>query len=107
MMEPLTLSEAQGHWNKGEHDDCWYVTDRHGEKIWQFPQGFDEVKVMSAIRLGREFELKAFNIGIDFGKSEAARIGSIKVAALEGKVRSLEAMNIELSNLLERNHGEG
>ncbi len=102
-MKSLELSEAQGHWKLGEN---WIVTDGEGNELWEFPEGMDERKVMSSIRLGRKFELKAFNLGVDFGKEEQKKIHALLIQDLENRVRSLEAMNVELSNQLEA-HIEG
>ncbi len=98
----LTLSEAQGHWAFGENNDCWTVTDNQGNKIWTFPKGFNEEMLMSAIRLGREFELAAFNIGIDFGKSAQSRIGDIEKRRMASEIASLTIMNGTLSEQLQQ-----
>lgn len=98
----LELASAQGHWARDENDNNWIVQDNNGKKLWEFPPGMDEHKCMSAIRLGRKYELEAFNIGIDFGKKEAARMTNIRIKQLEGDIRSLAIMNETLSEQLDQ-----
>jgi hypothetical protein len=107
MKEKLELASAQGHWAREENNGNWVVQDERGEVLWEFPPGFDEMKVMSAIRLGRDYELKAFNIGIRFGKEKAALMMASILQAKDNQIRSLEAMNIELSNQLDQLIKEG
>ena len=98
----LALSQAQGHWVRGEADDCWTVTDKDNNTIWAFPRGMDERKVMSAIRLGRKYELEALNIGIAMGKHIAKEIVNLETARLKNQIVSLEEMNGRLSQQLEK-----
>jgi len=101
----LELATAQGQWNLGENNNQWRVMTPAGEHLWSFPAKFDERDVMSAIRMGREFELKAFNIGIDFGKEEQREADQQQIGFLEGRVKSLIAMNEQLSEALDKEIG--
>ena len=48
----------------------WIVYNEDKEELWRFPAHWDEKTVMAAIKLGREFEMKAFNRGVNFQKSK-------------------------------------
>ena len=104
MKDTLELSVAQGHWELGSN---WVVQDAQGEVIWEFPAGMDEHTVMSAIRLGRHYELEAFNRGICHGKSIEKKLAKGYIDRLEGQVRALEQMNTNLSMELERHIAKG
>lgn len=47
----------------------WVVYDKDINKLWTFPKEWNEKAVMSAIKLGREYETKAFNRGVEYQKS--------------------------------------
>jgi hypothetical protein len=98
----LDLAFAQGQWVLGEHDNQWRVVNKDGERLWDLPSCLDERGVMSVIRMGREFELKAFNTGIQFGKEKANAIAKTMLSEKDLQIRSLEAMNEELSTHLDR-----
>ena len=98
----LDLAYAQASWVKNENNNDWTIKDKDGNKLWSLPGKLNEKEVMSAIRMGREFELKAFNTGIDFGKQEQKRISNLEITNLEQQISILEGMNIKLSNKLEQ-----
>ncbi|MEM7706604.1 MAG: hypothetical protein AAF358_13680 [Pseudomonadota bacterium] len=101
----LELAYATAQWALGSNDDDWVVVSETGEHLWQLPGKLSDREIMSAVRMGREFELKAFNIGIEFGKKQEKELSERRIAHLEGQIRTLEAMNSELSAHLERHIG--
>jgi hypothetical protein len=102
MDKPLTLSTAYATWVRGENDNQWLAKDKDENEIGRFPAKWNERDCMLAIRFGRKFELEAFNIGIDFGKSEYKRMFDPQVVYLTEQVSALEQMNISLSEKLEK-----
>ena len=98
--KPLVLSTAYATWVQGT--DFWAVMDQDKNKIGEFPKKWDAKECMIAIRLGRKYEVEAFNIGIDFGKSEYKRVYSPIMDGLKKQVEELMAMNEKLSTQLER-----
>ncbi len=100
MEKPLRLSTAYANWVQG--DNHWNIFDTDGNVLGMFPQYFSEREMMQIIRLGREFELEAFNRGIEFGKGEYKRMFDPETRFLKGQVSTLEKMNITLSDKLEK-----
>ena len=98
----LALAFAQGHWARGSNNGNWVVQDESGNVLCELPPGFDEIKVMAAIRMGRRYELEAFNTGIKFGKQKAAEVSRVLLLAKDNQIRSLAAMNEQLSEQLEK-----
>jgi len=101
-VKPLKLSTASANWVMGEHNNQWIVTGAEGEVLGKFPKTWKAGDCMIAIRLGRVYELEAFNRGIDFGKSEGNRILSPIIKKLNADVEELTAMNERLSTQLEK-----
>lgn len=95
-MKPLELSQARARWQRGDAE--WTITDVEDNELWRLSAYLKEKDVMSAIRMGREFELKAFNIGINFGKDQMQAVVSQK----DKQIKDLEAMNARLNEQLTR-----
>lgn len=95
-MKPLELSEARAHWVRGDSE--WKITDADENELWRLSAYLKEKDVMSAIRMGRQFELKAFNIGIDFGKDAMASV----IQGKNQQIQALERLNAQLSEQLTR-----
>ena len=58
-----TTTEENG---RGE----WVVYNTDKKEIYRLPKDWTEKQVMTAIHLGRRFELIAFNKGVEFQKSK-------------------------------------
>lgn len=101
-MYNLPLESAQAQWHIDQHDKQWCVVSKGGEQLWLLPADFTEKDVMCAIRMGREFELKAFNVGIQFGKEAALGVVNARVKQLESQLLSMIEMNKQLSDELDR-----
>ena len=101
-MEPLTLSTAYATWVRGENDGQWIVRNSGGEPLWELPRTWNEKGCMIAIRLGRKYELEAFNKGIDFGKEKVTKITTPIINKLNRDIEELAAMNDRLSTQLEK-----
>jgi hypothetical protein len=101
-LKQLTLSAAYATWVKDENDNEWIVMDKDGNEIGRFPATWDERGCMRAIRLGREFELKAFNLGIVFGKDTTKKAYDPAVLRLNRRIKELETANLSLSTKLEK-----
>ena len=100
--KPLTLSRAYATWVKDENDNCWVAYDTDNNKITQFPEGWDEHDCMAAIRLGRTYELEAFNKGIEFGKEKGANTFAPLLEHAKNQINILEEANLKLSSKLEQ-----
>ncbi len=98
----LQLATAQGQWNRGENNNEWKVVDTEGIVLGMLPASFSNTDVMTAIRLGREFELKAFNIGIQYGKEQAAAAARQLDEHRRATISSLRIMNEQLSEQLDK-----
>ena len=51
----------------------WIVYNADKKKIYELPSGWTEKQVMTAIHLGRKFELIAFNAGADLQKRKVPK----------------------------------
>jgi len=101
MDKPLSLSTAYASWVLDTDENKWVVRDQEGKELWKFPRDWDESDCMTAIRMGRHFELIAFNEGIKLGKQELLNTVGPVMDNLRNNVTVLEQMNIKLSNKLE------
>lgn len=95
----LDLSDAQASWKFGEK---WKVHTPKGKTLFEFEGNHDEKTTMEAIHLGREFEIKAFNTGIEYGKDIQKAKTKNDIAKLENDVLRLAVENKRLSELLEK-----
>ena len=102
MEQPLTLSSAYVTWVLNEDDNKWIVRDQAANKIGEFPSTWKEKDCMIAIRLGRKYELEAFNTGIEFGKETREKSLLPVIEQLTSQVKALEQMNERLSSKLEQ-----
>jgi hypothetical protein len=100
MDKPLTLSTAYATWVDGEK--FWRVVDIKLNTLEKFSNKLSEREIMGVIKFGRKFEVEAFNIGIEFGKSEYKRMHDPEVLFLKEQISALEQMNISLSEKLEK-----
>jgi hypothetical protein len=102
MTEPnLSLSTAYATWNI-ENSTEWVIRDQDNNELWKFPRSFEEKGCMSAIHMGRKFELEAFNNGISFGKESRDQVYGPKINLLIEQIKVLEQMNVNLSTKLEK-----
>lgn len=95
----LELSDAQASWKFGEN---WTVHTPGGETLFHFKGKHDEKTAMEAIHLGRVFELKAFNIGIEYGKEIQKKSTKNDIAKLEVDNIRLAQENQRLAEQLKR-----
>lgn len=102
MDKPLALSTAYATWVMAEHDNMWVVRDEKDNELGKFPKNWTEKDCMIAIRLGRKYELEAFNIGIDFGKSQRDNVFGPIIKRLNAQIEELSGMNERLSTQLEK-----
>lgn len=103
MDKPLKASTAYVTWQQGgENNKYWKIVDTDGNIIDKFPKSFTEKEMMQILKFARGVELEAFNIGIDFGKTQYKKVYEPKIAQLLSQVNELEQMNINLSNKLEK-----
>ncbi len=102
MDKPLALSTAYATWVRGENNNNWIVRDQSGEQIGEFPRHWKEKDCMTAIRLGRKFELIAFNLGIAFGKQKREESLLPAMGKMREQIAVLEQMNVRLSEKLEK-----
>ena len=102
LKQSLTLSAAYATWVLDEDDDKWIVRDKDANKIGEFPAKWKEKDCMTAIKLGRKYELEAFNIGISFGKEAREKSLLPIIEQLNIQVKVLEQMNERLSSKLEQ-----
>ena len=101
LLAPLDLSTAYASWVNGEHDNQWVIYNAQAEIIHKLPAGLNETKVMAAIRMGRIFELKAFNTGIDFGKREKQKMLQPEIDWYKNQTERLKQENERLCRRLE------
>jgi len=92
------LSDENG---KGE----WVVYNTDKVEIYKLPSDWTEKQVMTAIHLGRKFELQAFNNGVIFQKHKAPE----EIKDLRNIVKNLSAdremiinENMKLANELDK-----
>ena len=98
----LKLANAYATTVRDQNDNKWLVYSKDGEELGRFPSKWDERDCMTAIRLGREFELEAFNIGIDFGKEKMTKVLLPKLEQLTNQIAFLEEQNLKLSSKIEQ-----
>ena len=72
----------------------WIVYNEDREELWRFPAHWDEKTVMAAIKLGRDFEMKAFNRGVQFQKDKNPK----KIKDLEAIVKRNESDRVSMVN---------
>lgn len=101
-MVELKLATASANWVQDENENQWTVTGQNEEVLGVLPKSWKAKDCMIAIRLGRKYELEAFNVGITFGKQEAGRVASSVIRKLNNDVAELSAMNERLSQQLEK-----
>lgn len=92
-LQKAYATQLTGTNGKGE----WVVYNEKQEEIARLPSNFDEHQVMAAIRLGRKFELIAFNTGIFF---ERERLNN-EITGFKNQIKVLADENTRLSNKLQ------
>jgi len=102
MMEKLVLQTAYATWVMDENDNNWVIRDKDANIILKLGPNWDERKCMAAIRLGREFEKKAFGLGVDTGMEKTKNTMNTIVQNQLNYIQELEAMNTRLSTQLEK-----
>ena len=65
-----------------------------------------ESDVFTVLDFAREFELKAFNIGIKYGKDKTIKVYETLVTDLQKKLEQARAENERLATILEKHIGE-
>ena len=93
-----TITESDG---KGE----WVIYNIDKKEIYRLPKEWTEKQVMTAIHLGRKFELIAFNKGIEFQKSknpETIKTLQSMVVNLTADKDIMKKENIKLSDELDK-----
>ena len=98
----LKLANAYATWVLDENDNKWLVYSKDKEELGRFPAKWDERDCMTAIHLGRKFELEAFNIGIAFGKDKMTNVMKPQLELLNNQVAFLEEQNLKLSSKIEQ-----
>ena len=93
LTSPLALSNATANWVMGENEDQWIITGNDSVELWKFPKKWKVEDCMTAIRMGRKYELEAFNRGIEYGKEEARK----------QILPHVERRDLEMKALMERN----
>ena len=101
-MSKLSLSTAQAQWVADENDNQWKVVDENQNVLGFIPAGNTDRGVMQILNLGREFEDKAYKLGIEDGKQAAMAAGRIALTRQKAQIEQLETMNERLSEQLER-----
>ena len=84
----LDAAHAYATWVRGENDNQWVAHNQEGEKLWTFKGSVTEVEAMDAIRFCREMELRAFNIGIEYGREIERKIAEPRIERAESDARS-------------------
>ncbi len=95
-----TASATQLTTEDGKLD--WVVNNEKGEKLYKLPKHWNEKDTMAAIHFAREFELIAYNKGIQFGKKIQSNICNSKIQTLEHIRLELMTRNEMLGDELEK-----
>jgi len=85
MNDLSTAYATQLDGNEGKTE--WVVYNKNEEAIHTLPIDWTEKQVMTAIHLGRKFELKSFNEGITFRKVQEHK----EIDNLKAIIRNLQA----------------
>lgn len=96
----LPLSTAYAQWQDNSEREFWVVYDKDGTRLGELPSTLNEKEVMKFIRFGREHELSAFNVGIQFGKQEANKVGTVILQQRDEQMAALRAENERLATQL-------
>jgi hypothetical protein len=81
----------------------WAVCEGNTKKeLYTLPGKWNEKDVMTAIHLGRKFELDAFNTGVKYGKTQEKEMTKEAFERMQKTIDELENMNLRLSAQLER-----
>ena len=102
MNNKLELATAQASWNLGENGNKWCVKKPDGEILFILNGDFDQKSAMEAIHLGRVFELKAYQSGIEYGRQLQRDMDLDELIKLRSAVEHLGEMNEQLSEQLDR-----
>jgi len=100
LIEIQTASATQTSNDDGRSK--WIVNNEEGKKLYELPEHWNEKDAMDAIHFTREFELLAFNKGIQQGKKIQNNINNSKIATLEHIKNELMGRNEMLGNELEK-----
>lgn len=100
MTQLLDLQNAYGQWVEDKDNNQWIVYNKDGERLAELPAKWDEGDVMRAIRLGREFEKKAFEVGKRLAVKNAQATLDLVTAQLQREKAELIAMNEDLGEKL-------
>lgn len=103
----MILQTAQGQWVDGKNDNQWVVVDTKGNELARLPACLTDSEAMGVIRFGREFELKAFNEGVEEGLRRGSNASKVHRDHARVRIRELEEQNNTLALQLERHIIEG
>lgn len=101
-MSGLVLQSAYASWVMAENDGKWVVYDSDGNELGRFPDTWGPKECMIAIRFGREFEKKAFELGKHVGAEERNKHYQGILKQTDSHIRFIEDQNERLSEKLEK-----
>ena len=102
MEEFIKLENAHvtQHTNGHEKSEWSLEANTTNEKLWSFPKTYTENQIFDILAFGREFESKAWNAGIKFGRDKAREIWEPKLKMAEARIEYMKTENERLAQAL-------
>lgn len=104
-MNPLHTAYATQYDGGPEGKSEWHIYSKDKEVLAKFPGHYTEQEIMNVIKFGREFEVKAFNEGINFQKAKQSQETTILQRLTKDQNERIDliiAENVKLSNELDK-----
>ena len=102
LFKNLTLQTAYATWVENKFGNCWVIYDKDHNELAVMPKGAEEYISMAAIKLGREFEKKAYQEGYELAQGATKAVYVHKIIDLRNEIEMLKQMNISVSTELQR-----
>jgi hypothetical protein len=102
MLRDLPLQTATANWRLGENDGSWYLAKPNGDFLYSLPKNLTDYQVSEFLILGRAVEKEAYSMGIKESNKEENNKYILQIENLKLLIHSLEIMNEELSEQLEK-----
>ena len=109
MKDLIPLQNAHVNQSTTEKDgkSDWIVLENITEEfLYTLPKHWDEITVFEALDFARKYELKALNVGINFGVTKMVEKFNIEREALRKHINDLTLANEKLAEKLEKYIGE-
>lgn len=102
-IEEAKLSLRTAHVTQGNAiGDLWFIKNEELENIGDFPSTWSTRDCIAALTVGRKFEIKAYEQGLEDGMERNKKVFEPLLIDYYAQVKALEEMNEKLSSKLEQ-----